>query len=643
VKRTITPEEWSPVGVSSLEQAAEFAVRSETNGVVVAGPGAGKTELLAQRADYLLRIGICAPPRRILAISFKRDAARNLEERVAERLPKEMASRFDSWTFDKFSKQMLDRFRKGLPTCWRPVDNYELSFWIKEQNAGRILENCASALGLGLGDIAHIPRREWYNDVFIGASPLLEDIAEYSDDLEYRLATAFWKGCLVRQPSIINFQMISRLVELQLRMNPAIRNGLRATYAFVFLDEFQDTTNLQYDIVKTAFHDSSTILTAVGDPKQCIMTWAGALDGVMKTFANDFSAKPYILRRNYRSEPELITILGSLAKQIEPDAIEPEHGTGKTSGEGQCRVFEFADDRAEAHAISQLLDYSVKQENIPPREMCILCRKLVANYSQELFRSVEHRAEGYGIRDESSLQDLLAEPITIILSDAITVATGTSESESWSRLQELLAITTPKSKGRRTASRMLSLGIDYLSASLLVTEPEPDTLLEVFQGVLAVFGIERLKQQFPQYIQGDYFDKLMTQFCDNLCTRFVSEASPLDGWRTALQSMIGVNSIPMMTVHKSKGLEYHTVIFMGLEDAAFNNLKDPVGEGNNFFVAFSRAKKRVVFTFSRRRFGSQQRQTNVQLLYDWLAAAGVQIEPADQLDFSNGIPSIQHE
>ena len=54
-----------------------------------------------------------------------------------------------------------------------------------------------------------------------------------------------------------------------------------------------------------------------------------------------------------------------------------------------------------------------------------------------------------------------------------------------------------------------------------------------------------------------------------------------------------------MTIHKSKGLEYHTVIFMGLDDSAsrWNYKRDPEEGRSTFFVAFSRAKQRVLFTF----------------------------------------------
>jgi len=85
LSRRVRPNDWKPVGVDELEANALRVVRSADNRSVIAGPGAGKTELLAQRAAYLLQTGTAPSPRRILAISFKRDAATNLAVRVRQR------------------------------------------------------------------------------------------------------------------------------------------------------------------------------------------------------------------------------------------------------------------------------------------------------------------------------------------------------------------------------------------------------------------------------------------------------------------------------------------------------------------------------------------------------------------------------
>ena len=115
----VEPADWKPVGVSQLEPNAWNALRHEGSSFVVAGPGAGKTEFLAQRADYLFQTRACPPPHSILAISFKRDAARNLADRVRARTP-DSIHRFDSLTFDAFTKGG----GRPFPRCAaRAVDN----------------------------------------------------------------------------------------------------------------------------------------------------------------------------------------------------------------------------------------------------------------------------------------------------------------------------------------------------------------------------------------------------------------------------------------------------------------------------------------------------------------------------------------
>lgn len=85
-----------------------------------------------------------------------------------------------------------------------------------------------------------------------------------------------------------------------------------------------------------------------------------------------------------------------------------------------------------------------------------------------------------------------------------------------------------------------------------------------------------------------------------------------------------------MTTHKSNGLEYHTVVFVGLEDGAyFSFARESVEETCNFFVALSRAKRRVYFTFSASRAADRNGRTTrsaLRPLYQLLANAGVSVE-----------------
>ena len=76
----IDKEKWIPVDGMILEKNALEVVKSNSNMLVIAGPGAGKSEVLAQRACYLLQTDACKEPRRILAVSFKKDGAFNINK-----------------------------------------------------------------------------------------------------------------------------------------------------------------------------------------------------------------------------------------------------------------------------------------------------------------------------------------------------------------------------------------------------------------------------------------------------------------------------------------------------------------------------------------------------------------------------------
>lgn len=236
----IRVEDWVPTNGIILEPNAINAVKQlKSNVVVSAGPGAGKTELLAQRAEFLLATGACRYPQRILAISYKVDSARNIRERVRQRCGDELGRRFDSFTFHAFAKRIIDNYRILLTD----EDALDSDYTIDSRN--------------------QIFRKQ------------------------------------------ITFEQVVPLALKILRKSPHLRNAIRQTYSYVFLDEFQDTTASQYTLLKEVFLGSDAMLTAVGDSKQGIMYWAGAVDGIMKNFAKDFVAQELTLYQNYRSDPVL--------------------------------------------------------------------------------------------------------------------------------------------------------------------------------------------------------------------------------------------------------------------------------------------------------------------------------------------------
>ncbi|WP_334653680.1 UvrD-helicase domain-containing protein [Klebsiella michiganensis] len=137
---------------------------------VLAGAGAGKTEVLAQKANYLLQTGKCIWPKRILCLSYKKEAQENIRVRVVSRCGKK-SERFDSFTFDAFSKSILDRFKDILPEEKRPDNGYDIVSKPKDCNGkDKLSFDLIRKLSLDIlkerGDIANLFSFS-YSHVFI--------------------------------------------------------------------------------------------------------------------------------------------------------------------------------------------------------------------------------------------------------------------------------------------------------------------------------------------------------------------------------------------------------------------------------------------------------------------------------------------
>lgn len=616
----VSPDAWTPVGVEEIEPAADEVVRSQATTLVVAGPGAGKTELLAQRASFLLDTGICPPSHRILAISFKRDAAKNLKERV-ERRSSEGCRRFDSYTLDAFAKSIVDRFLSGIPSDWRPRIGYEVM--LKPMRNEEMLE-WFERVGAPEGR-AGIDFRGYSNDRLKAAfdrmahGEVLPYTGQEISDVVRFWGLRWWQEQLRRPAGVpsITFPMLNRLAAFLLRKNPKITSALRSTYQYVFLDEFQDTTAAQYDLVMAAFHDSSVVLTAVGDSKQRIMLWAGAKHDVFEIFERDFAATRNHLVRNYRSAPELVEMQRHIAEALE--ASTPPAIAARCDTHGTCMILEFRNPQSEAEHLADMIQKGL-QEGKRTRDFCILVRQRTGEMIVALQETLQRR--NIKLRDESVLQDLLAEPVTKFLVAVLRLATRQRDPVAWEVLtSELvnivgLADSDDSSLVEEHAVRLLLYAKTSISEKLEIRK--------IIEGLVSETGVNAIKSCYRQYAFGSYFDDILRSLTDALNGSLERCGNMTD----ALSDFIGENIVPAMTIHKSKGLEFNTVIFLGLEDSQWWGFKNqPEEETRGFFVAFSRAIEHVYFTFSdvrMERFGARrQDRGQIGSLYEILQRAGV--------------------
>ena len=226
----------------------------------------------------------CLSPFKILAISFKKDAAENLKNRVVSRCGDFAKERFISLTFDSFAKRVLDQYIAALPDEIRPNSNY-LILEDKNDEAWNILQSIFSKYSIGRGEFeterAFKRRAQQILD-----SLKLRNLGQLPFDQKEMLLLLIKGGA--GSSSVLTYGLIKEMALIIFLKNREVLNVVRQTYSHVFLDEFQDTTEIQYELAKTCFKNTNVIMTAVGDEKQRIMVWAGALPNAFDLFKSDF-------------------------------------------------------------------------------------------------------------------------------------------------------------------------------------------------------------------------------------------------------------------------------------------------------------------------------------------------------------------
>lgn len=593
----IRPENWRPQGVEDLEARAWDALREVEHSVcLTAGAGAGKTEFLAQKATYLLQTGLCPAPRRILAISFKRDAARNLAERVASRCPPEQARRFMSMTFDAFTKHLLDQFRMAIPEAYRPPSDYEISFLTRDQINGFL--RSVGAHGVETAKLENAVARTSLPLEEAGLKPRTMEILQ-----------AFWRQMYEGQPAcLLTFPMINRLVELILKANPKILRSLRSTYPIVFLDEFQDTTYPQFDLVRTAFIDGSTVFTAVGDDKQKIMGWAGAMKGAFAEFTVATNARSISLLCNWRSHRDLVAIQHVIAQQIDPDVEMPEARQARLVDGQVAAIWEFDAREEETSTLAAWIANEIAKDRVAPHDIAILARMRVDRIEDELGPALSDA--GVALRNlarnvgKIAIQDLLAEDLTTILMALLRLGAERRNAKAWHLAQEGLAYieavgTDDEMTQRRLADRVTLIAKE-VRQNFRDTPCDPSKVRPLVEALLEKLGGDKLRRVWPAFQRDADFRRVIDGFVI-LLEESVERAAD---WNDALDKFEGRNEVALMTVHKSKGLEFHTMIFFGLDSRSWRGLQpDEDEEMNAFFVAFSRAAQRAFFTFCHARGG----------------------------------------
>jgi DNA helicase-2/ATP-dependent DNA helicase PcrA len=269
--------------------------------MVLAGPGSGKTAVIAARAAFLVQRGI--PPRQILVITFSRAAAQEMKRRFVSGFPPGKAPAVTFGTFHSVFFRILQSETADLYP-------YEARAVLSESERrsrirGFLAENHETdeeLLSALLGEMSLV-RNE------------LHDMAHYhavtigSADFK-RIHTLYEKH--KKENNQIDFDdMLCRAYEL-LQTQPKILQDWRKRFPYIMIDEFQDINRVQYEAVRLLAAPGNHLFI-VGDDDQSIYRFRGSRPEFLLNFPRDFpGAKQVTLGVNYRSTDPIIAFANSL-------------------------------------------------------------------------------------------------------------------------------------------------------------------------------------------------------------------------------------------------------------------------------------------------------------------------------------------
>ena len=291
---------------NDLNENQYNAVTTEAQHVrVIAGAGSGKTRVLTYRISYLIsELGV--EPWKILAITFTNKVANEMKARVLKMIP-EASNDLTIRTFHSFAAFFLRHEIDvlGFPASFTILD---------EEDQTKLVKDIAAEMGFKRGD-----KIVGTTLAYIGKQKLLE---KYPDDINIvKPAFEDEKTCLeiytrYEEEKYKNFALdfddLLLLTNRILEEYPDIRTKWQNRIDHILIDEFQDTNDVEYKMVRY-LKKPETSLYVVGDPDQTIYTWRGANQNIIL----DLNKKYYdmitiVLDRNYRSTQAILNAANKL-------------------------------------------------------------------------------------------------------------------------------------------------------------------------------------------------------------------------------------------------------------------------------------------------------------------------------------------
>ncbi|WP_029512729.1 ATP-dependent helicase [Mycoplasmopsis iners] len=636
---------------------------------IIAGAGSGKTRVLTRKIAYLINIlGIA--PSEILAVTFTNKAANEMNERVIQYTMGATNEKPEISTFHTLCAKILriEAHYLGFRSDFQIIDDTDKKVIIdaiykkhglstQEIKFSRLLTLFSLAKNSDFtGDelVRFLNEKEKDPKITTSHDLIGEMFEEYNQSLKE-------KGCFDFDDLIIKVNELFNKF-------PNVIEKWANKYSYILVDEFQDTSRLQYEIVKKLASGKAQ-LTIVGDPDQTIYSWRGADVNLILNFDKDFpEVKTVILKHNYRSTNQILTAANTLIhhnrNRFSKDLVTDNE-------EGEEIEFNHAfSAEAEARWVVQKIN-ELKKKKIQLKNIAIFYRSNYYSrpFEEELIReNINYKIfNGQKFFQRKEIKDVLSYLRVIY---------------DFSDVSLIRIINTPARKiGEVTLNKLQNFALEKgetLFDAMVNHYKELPVGKSVLEEIVYLLNaIRKHHAALKKYSIHDTLNSLLKtvgyldyikadptlrgvgkENIDELLAsiRNWEKTNPDKGIKEYLQEISlysagdefdnGTNYVTLMTVHAAKGLEFDNVFLVGMSDQIFPHRRSLKGGNEEFleeerrlaYVAITRAKHRLFISDSRGYYGDNNVNKTPSR---FLKEMGIDIDSiilhsdATDLDYSN--------
>lgn len=608
--------------------------------LVIAGAGSGKTRVLTYKIAWLLAQGVDA--RNILSLTFTNKAAREMRDRIEKLMQPDIARALWMGTFHSLFARILRRECQSI--------GYSRSFTIYDSDdtkslirsilhdlkldddiypVGEVLRRISSAKNQLITAESYRSRGEWISADESVRRPEMANIY-----------ITYARRC--RNADAMDFDDLLLNTFLLFQNHEEILKRYQDQFRYILVDEYQDTNFAQYSIVNLLAKTNRN-LCVVGDDSQSIYSFRGARIENILNFRVDYPEfKIFKLEQNYRSTQTIVEAANSLIlknKSRIPKTIWSSNETGEL-----VEVAQSLTDQEEGFFISNRILDTHLRDQADFKEFAVLyrthaqsriieeaCRKL--NIPYKIYGSISfyQRKEIKDIlayfrlilnqRDDESLKRIINFPARGIgktTLDRLSDAAVQAQCPLWQILRDPLAYIPQFNKGTVEKLQQFRHLIEEFSAAADSADAY-ELAMKVVQvtGILEEYRFDRTPEGLSKFENIGQLINGIKEFVDQ--GNQEGDGTGFNGLDFFLQNVSLMtdqdnekpedrNKVSLMTIHSAKGLEFGYVFIAGVEEELFpsqfssGTAKEIEEERRLFYVAITRAMKRVIITLARSRY-----------------------------------------